>query len=210
MNNYTRTPRASRRNKKAGLRRTLLVVCMMLVVMVGSIAGTVAWLTAETDAVVNTFTTSDINITLTETPNLDLKMIPGGTITKDPVAAVTEGSEACWLFVEITEANNVSSTDPSFKYITYTVADGWTKVDGSDNIYYRPVTADEITAKTTYPILKDNQVSVSSEMTKSIMNDIKDSNVEAPTLTFDAFAHQFANTDLATASAAAVAHFAAN
>ena len=52
----------------------------------GIIGGSVAWLTAKTDAVVNTFTYGDINIELTETKpaNKQAKIIPGVDIEKDP------------------------------------------------------------------------------------------------------------------------------
>lgn len=199
MNNYTRTPRASRRSKKAGLRRTLLVVCMMLVVMVGSIAGTVAWLTAETDPVTNTFTVGDINIDLyeheidatgsltkteTRTGVDSYKIIPGTALNKDPKVVVKANSEACWLFVKIVETNWNAN-------MTYSVVEGWIKLDSETGVYYRKV--DATTADTEFPVLTDNKVNVSSNLKKG---EIKVN----PTLAFTAYACQSENVaDAATA-----------
>ena len=47
---------------------SLVAVVLVLCCAVG---GTLAWLTAKSDVVTNTFAPSDINITLTETPNTD-------------------------------------------------------------------------------------------------------------------------------------------
>ena len=85
-----------------------LVVAMLAVtLLIGcAIGGTVAWLTAKTDPVVNTFTYGDINIELTETKpeNKQAKIIPGVNIEKDPKVTVKANSEACWLFVKVEEA----------------------------------------------------------------------------------------------------------
>lgn len=181
MNNYTRTPRASRRSKKAGLRRTLLVVCMMLVVMVGSIAGTVAWLTDTTDEVKNTFTTSGIEIELKENTT-EYKMVPGHTIEKDPAATVLANSENCWLFVEVTESDNFDD------FMTYEIADGWTLVEGTTNVYARRVDGTTNKIGTAYPVLKDNKVTVLTTVTKEVMTELTDET--KPTLTFKAYAVQ--------------------
>lgn len=77
-----------------------LVAAMLLIVGV-VIGSTLAWLTAKTDSVVNTFTPSNIDITLAETPDVVYKMVPGSTIDKDPVATVLKGSEKCYLFVKV-------------------------------------------------------------------------------------------------------------
>ena len=78
----------------------------------------------------NTFTVGDINIGLTETTT-DYKMVPGNTIAKDPTVTVKAESEACWLFVKVTESENLDT------FITYAIAEGWTKLQ--DGVYYREV-----------------------------------------------------------------------
>lgn len=161
-----------------------LVVAMLAVtLLIGcAIGGTVAWLTAKTDAVVNTFTYGDINITLAETTGANYKIIPGKDINKDPKVTVKKDSEACWLFVKVEEEGTFVAGK-----VTYSIADGWTKltgVTGVDNVYYREVGA--VTADTDFAVLKDNKVTVSDTLTKE---DIKNITTN-PTLTFTAYAVQ--------------------
>nr|MDY5756504.1 hypothetical protein [Eubacteriales bacterium] len=89
-------------------KKGLALVLALTLLVVGVVAGTLAWLTAKSDVVTNTFTTSDINITLEETEggtNKEFKMIPGWTIEKDPKVTVVAGSEDCYLFVKVEELN---------------------------------------------------------------------------------------------------------
>lgn len=161
-----------------------LVVAMLAVtLLIGcAIGGTVAWLTAKTEAVVNTFTYGDINIELAETTGNDYKIIPGVNIEKDPKVTVKKDSEACWLFVKVEEEGTFVAGK-----VTYSIADGWTKGDGTNipaNVYYRQVGA--VTENTDFAVLKDNMVTVSDTLTKA---DIK-SIATNPTLTFTAYAVQ--------------------
>lgn len=162
---------------KKSAKPTVLFLAVLL--LIGCIAGgTIAWLTATSDQVVNTFTTSDISIKLEETEK-DFKMIPGYTIGKDPKATVLSGSEECWLFVKLEKSTNFDS------YLTYEMADGWTLVDGQTNVYARKVESANI--GTAYSVLKDDQVSVKGEVTKAMMETAKNNN---PTLTITAYASQ--------------------
>ena len=167
-----------------------LVVAMLAVtLLIGcAIGGTVAWLTAKTDPVVNTFTYGDINIELTETKpeNKQAKIIPGVNIEKDPKVTVKKDSEACWLFVKVEKVGTFVEGK-----VTYSIADGWTQGDGTNipaNVYYREVGA--VTADTDFAVLRDNKVTVSDTLTKE---DIK--NITNPTLTFTAYAVQKENID---------------
>lgn len=172
------------RQRKLRNRRIALTVCLMLVVMVASIGGTVAWLTAQTAPVVNTFTTSDIKITLTESANLNLKMVPGTTITKDPKVTVKAGSEACYLFVKVDKSANFDT------FMTYEMATGWTALgDAYPGVYYQEI-ASYTSADTDYVVLKNNQVRVLDSVTKTMMNAIDNDSAAAPTMTFTAYAVQ--------------------
>ena len=85
---FESAPRPRRKGSKAA------ALILALVLVVGCVVGgTLAWLTAESDAVTNTFTTSGITVTLEETTGNEYKMIPGYTIHKDPKATVVPGSE---------------------------------------------------------------------------------------------------------------------
>lgn len=157
-----------------------LIVC-------ATVAGTLAWLTDTTAPVVNTFTVGDINITLTESENLDLKMVPGQTITKDPKVTVKAGSEACWLFVKIEKSANFDD------FMTFEMADGWIALSGHAGVYYRNV--DATNADTGFDVLKDNKVMVLDTVTKTMLDGVKNAedgtpNENAPTLTFTAYAVQ--------------------
>lgn len=175
------------RQRKQRNRRIAMTLCLMLVVCVASIGGTLAWLTSTTAPVVNTFTPSDINITLTETKS-NFKMVPGTTIDKDPVVTVEANSEACWLFVKVEESTNLS------QYIEYSVItgeDGWTALTGVNGVYYREVAAS--TDDQSFRILTNDKVTVKEGVTKSMMETLKATTSplpEQPTLTFTAYAVQ--------------------
>lgn len=148
------------------------------------VAGTLAWLTDKTESVINTFTTSNIDITLKETTGSDYQMIPGFTITKDPKVTVNEGSEDCWLFVKVEKSTNFDT------FMTYTIADGWTALNGEEGVYYRSVMKNAPTKS--FSVLMDNTVSV-NKVTSADMNSLNDTN--KPTLTFTAYATQYYSTN---------------
>ena len=164
-------------------KKSLALVLALAMIVVCVVGGTLAWLTAKTPDVKNTFTTSDVDITLTETTT-NYQMIPGYTIAKDPKVTVLAGSEKCYLFVKVAESDNFDS------FMTYDMATGWTQGDGTDipsNVYYREV--ETSTANQEFAVLKDNQVTVSGDVTKTMLNDLTENNY--PTLTFTAYACQF-------------------
>lgn len=170
--------------RRRGVATKTFAVILALMLVVGiSVGATIAWLTAKTDPVVNTFTVGDINITLEETTE-DYKIVPGVDIDKDPVVTVLADSEACWLFVEIDEANWPTATeeDGTTRKVEYEVADGWTEL--ADGVYYRAVDASDVDQE--FAVLKDNQVTVSGTLTKAEVEAITTN----PTLTFTAYAIQ--------------------
>ena len=160
-------------------KKSLALLLAIAIVVVGVVAGTVAWLTDKTPSVTNTFTTSDINIELKETKN-NFQMIPGWNIEKDPKVTVKTGSEACYLFVKLEKSTNFDT------FMTYEMADGWEALPEAPGVYYREVAA--ATADTTFEVLKGNQVTVKDEVTKAQMNDLTADTY--PTLTVTAYASQ--------------------
>lgn len=167
-------------SRKSGLSRVMLVAMMMVMVAVVSIGGTLAWLQDETTPIVNTFTQSNIGVTLTESPNLDLQMIPGHTITKDPKAGVNTDSEDSYLFVELTKSENFDT------FMTYEIADGWTAVPETENVYYRTVLSSATDRE--FAVLKGNAVQVKRDVTKTQLNALTTDTL--PTLTVKAYAVQ--------------------
>ena len=157
-------------------KKTLALVLALTLLVAGVVGGTLAWLTDRTAEVKNTFTVGDINIDLTET-TADYKMVPGNTIAKDPTVTVKANSEACWLFVKVTESTDLKD------FITYTIANSWTKLQ--DGVYYREVPASA--ADQTFSVLADDAVTVKSDVTRTMLETAK---TDAPTLTFQAYAIQ--------------------
>ncbi|MFQ9289433.1 MAG: TasA family protein [Oscillospiraceae bacterium] len=173
-------------------KKTLALVLALTLLVAGVVGGTLAWLADQTAEVKNTFTVGDINIGLTETTT-DYKMVPGNTIAKDPTVTVKANSEACWLFVKVTESTDLKD------FITYAIAEGWTALPGVDGVYYREVPASA--ADQTFSVLAGDAVTVKIDVTRTMLETAK---TDAPTLTFKAYAIQrdhFATADAAWAEA---------
>ncbi len=176
-----------------GGKKLLIMLASLVLVFCTVIGGTLAWLVVETKPVVNTFTYGNINITLTETdtgdndndPNTNkYVMIPGNEITKDPLVTVEKGSESNWLFVKVTKSDNFN------EFMTYEIADGWTIVDGENDVYYREVSFSN--DKQEFNVIKNNKVTVKGEeITKEKIDALTDSTL--PKLTITAYAVQKAN-----------------
>lgn len=209
---------------KRGVATKAMVMILSLMLVVGlSVGGTLAWLTATSGEVKNTFTVGDITIDLKEhdyvpatagkeayldtdtevTAEADYKFVPGDTLPKDPFVTVKANSEKCFLFVKVTEANNSTDdhTDDIIKWnvdfdeVVETQADViWTNYktsqDGHTEWWYAIV--DASTADQKWTILKDNQVTVSEDVTKTTVTNM---GTNKPTLSFTAAAVQFENID---------------
>lgn len=184
------------KRKKKGVSTKVFLSLLALVLVVGcAVGGTIAWLTATTDPVVNTFTYGKINIMLTETTGNAYKIIPGVNISKDPKVTVKADSEACWLFVKVAEEGTFV-TDK----VTYSIANGWTALDATNHpgVYYRKV--DAVTADTDFYVLAGDTtypngvVTVSENLTKK---DIKGLTETHPQLIFTAYAVQKDGIDTA-------------
>ena len=196
-------------------KNKLLIPIMVLILVIGVVGGTLAWLTDKTETKVNTFTVGDINITLDETTSV-YKMVPGNTIDKDPSITVKGNSEKCYLFVKVDENGTTYTKDnvtvnKTFKdYITYEVSDGetpngWIKLTTvHDNVWYRIVNSDSSDQK--FNVIGytndagqfvSNKVLVKNTVTKEMLEGAA---TDAPELPFTAYAVQFDNmADAATA-----------
>ena len=178
-------------------KKSLALVLALAMIVVCVVGGTLAWLIATTGSVTNTFTYGDINIKLEETDatvaedgsaTKEFKMIPGYTIAKDPKVTVLAGSEKCYLFVKVDKSTNFDT------FMTYDMADGWTRGDGTNipsNVYYREVAAS--TADQEFGVLANDKVTVSGDVTKTMLNDLTADT--QPTLTFTAYACQYNNSN---------------
>lgn len=134
----------------------LMAAVMLFGVTVGS---TIAWLTDQTENVVNTFTVGDVIIDIDEVDydkddnsedNVSFSsqirdqaneyhLIPGKTYPKDPMVHVKAGSEACFLFVEV--VNNLGAAEAEGGYGYYPIRhqmddNNWVPLDEDSNIWY--------------------------------------------------------------------------
>ena len=217
--------------KKTVLRRlgtrTAAALVALVLTMGCAVGGTVAWLVANTDPVVNTFTYGDINLTLDETQTdekgnpkdenndgipdrapegNEYTILHGDSYLKDPLVNVQADSEACWLFVKLEEKGGTTAY-PFGSYLTYAVADGWTQLLAADGtpvtgVWYRAV--DKSADAAAYPVLKDNRISVPGEVTKEMLNalDADGQNPAYPSLSITAYAVQYSGFEPAVSEGA--------
>lgn len=169
--------------KAKGLKKALAVGLSVALVASLAAVGTVSYLESTSGDVINTFSTNNVNVDLKETTGEDYNIIPGTSQEKDPKVTVNASLPA-WVYVEV--------TDETQNLVTWEIADGWTKLDGYDNVYYREFTPaegeDGNTA--TYSVLKDNQVSYDASLTNEDMLDEDGALKTGIQLTFKAYAIQ--------------------
>ena len=146
------------------MKKTLTVIIALVLVVVMSVAGTVAYLTS-TKTVTNTFTVGKVEITLDET-DVDVygvkdgdtrvmtntyRLIPGQPYTKDPIVHFQPDSEASWLFVKV--ENGISGIEADDNSIAeQIVANDWTELSGETGVYYKQVPANTTLAAVDYPV----------------------------------------------------------
>jgi len=191
--------------RSKGFKVMSLVLAFVLVIG-ASVAGTLAWLTAQTQTVTNTFTSAELfsengSFTLwehkaedtdgdgeytldnsSEVESNSYSILPGVNIPKDPTVDVVGLEEHAYLYIKVT------STLPTG--LTYTIdSTNWTALDGYDGVYVYSgsnaesnsniVKATNAAPKTfTATILTDNQIVVASNYSGA-SDDI--------TLSFDAY-----------------------
>lgn len=161
------------------IMKSLAVVMCAVLLVAGSIAGTMAYLTSEA-TVTNTFTAGKVAITMDElvvdeygeasagttrventTPAKSYKLIPGRTYVKDPIIHVESGSEICYLFVKIENGiKNIEAATDQEKG-TKTIEDqlsanGWTSLAGVAGVYVytKTQTVDATTAAQDIPVFE--------------------------------------------------------
>lgn len=188
-------------------KKTLALVLALTLLVAGVVGGTLAWLTATTGEVQNTFTVGDIELTLTETPNTDTnkdgkpdiwqaQIIPGYSYDKDPVVTI-DNKVDCYLFVKFEETNS----DTYLNYTsTLTTANGWTQGDGTNipsNVWYRTVNVADTTKS--WNLLVGDTVAVKSGLTNEQMTTAASTTI---TMTYTAYACQLYKNNTETFTAA--------
>ena len=144
------------RNRKKSIVVTGAAIMLAAIMVLGG--GTYAYLQDSTKDVVNNFHTNKVLVELKETTGNDYEIIPGTTQSKDPTVTVDNTVDS-YVYVEITDATD--------GLVDYTIADGWTKLDGYDNIYYREVAANAETK--TFSVLAGDSVTYDAALENSDM-----------------------------------------
>jgi len=197
----------------------LVVLTLATAVICGSaVGGTVAWLTASSGKIVNTFTYGDIRIGLGSSPASLLsleapedaeetdaaeekkaagnRMVPGKTLELDTTLYVAAGSEACWLFVNMEESENFGD------FLTYEMEDGWTRLDpeGEEKVYYREVVdmeddfrIDALDEDFMTNVIRENELEVRHDVTIEQFDELTAET--CPKISITAYAIQRANID---------------
>lgn len=197
------------RNKKnAMIKKIAVMFAAVVLVVAATIGGTLAWLTATSDTVTNTFTVGDINIKLDEkdiddsTADADrdtanaYKIIPGGTSEKDPTVTVLKGSEKCYVYVTVENQLVLGNTVVGSLNIE---TNDWVQVatSGNKTLYRYKEIVDALSAEQKLTAVFTT-VTYSSSITKENIETLKDKKI-----VINAYAHQSEYTDQATADAEA-------
>lgn len=159
-------------NKSKKVLASVLAVVLAFAMLIGG--GTYAYLQSSTEYVNNTLSTNSVEVKLAEKTGKEYNIIPGMEQAKDPKVTVSNTVDA-YVYVEV--------KDNTQGLITYAVADGWAKLEGFDNIYYREVAKDAETK--VFSVLAGDKVSYSKDLTNEDMKDKTD-----VSLTFNATAIQ--------------------
>ena len=173
--------------KKIKRIRSLIILFGIIMLLITSVSGTIAWLKSESNTLFDIFTYGDINIEITETKedSNNYELYPGKEIKKDTVITVNALSENCYIFIKINETANLGD------YITYSLVETWKQLEGFEDVYYQEVSKSD--SDQTFSIIKDNILKVKSDLTKVSLNALTEKNY--PKLTITGYAIQ-RNSDL--------------
>ena len=167
----------SERSKKSKVLTSVAAVVLAASMLIGG--GTYAYLQGESDDVINEFNANQVTVDLKETTGNSYEIIPGTTQKKDPKVTVNATVPA-YLFVTV--------EDETDGLVDYAIADGWTKLDGYDNVYYREVAASD--AAQEFDVLAGNTVSYDAALENSDMTDEEGNLKDGLALSFKAYAIQ--------------------
>ena len=192
---------------KKKLLITLSVVACALLLVAGSIAGTIAYLTSTAE-VTNTFTVGNVTITLNEAPvdngkattgdrviQNNYHIVPGGEYDKDPLITLAAESDSCYLFVKVENGlASVEETDGATKIADQLDDNGWVALDGVANVYvYGNSAVAKSDTEQTFPVF--TKVIIDDGVTNDVLK-----NLASKTVKVTAYAVQSAGFDNAKAA----------
>lgn len=208
-----KTKKLRKKKKSVAVKMALTLLAVVLLIG-GTIGGTLAWLTAKSGPVTNTFTVGKIEIELKEHKLEDngtlgeevvesnsYKVLPGATQPKDPFVTVKAGSEKCYVYVLVTN-NLVIDNVP---VATYDINDtDWDPIKiGTNSVLYQYKAI--VNASSSAKILQvfSNVTYDGEKITENNIDKLKGKTIE-----IKAYAHQADNLSSEdVADAAALAHF---
>lgn len=184
-------------------KKIVILAAAFVLVAAMAVAGTLAWLTATSESVTNTFKAThlgEVQITETSTTK-EFLVTPGVDIEKDPEldftrtingVAIEAGYDVdAYVFVEIT-STNWKYNAASGKYelavgndadaLSFAIDSGWTRLADDKDVYYKEVAKGD--GLTDVAIISNDTITVAKTITES---DIADA---ASTLTFKPYAIQ--------------------
>lgn len=200
----------NKHTQKELIKKIALVMLAVALIVGATISGTLAWLTATTPAIKNTFVVGNIGtLTLKETDTdpaegnqYNYTIIPGKNLTKDPKVTYTPVTKTddivpvdVFVFVKI-DADGWTVNGASYSITGGTSSANvewsvdtanWTAVDATTNpgVYYKEVAANE--SLTDVSVIKDNMITVSENIVHDDMAGIA---TAAKDITFTAYAIQ--------------------
>lgn len=165
-------------------RKTIYTILAVVLVCCIAVAGTLAFLTAETKEVKNTFTSTPTlgkidlkeheatandkgvyTLGTAEVTSNSYKVLPGVDLPKDPFITISEKSDvASYLYVEVVDNLGANSG------LSYALTSDWTKLDvkgangGDVYVYQNGLLITEVNAPATVSILKDDVVTVGQDV----------------------------------------------
>lgn len=188
------------------MKKTLTIALSMVLVAAIAVTGTLAFLTDESDVLVNRFTFGNTEVEIAEptwTAALGgeeaMKVNPGQTVAKDPTVTV-KGSEEVYVYAYV---NNALAD-----YVTIgAIGSNWTAVNGPDGLagLYRYNTKVTPAADGTELEPLFEEVTISDEITQKMLEE--NNPFTNGTITVQAYVHQAAEAGQTVADAAAVEFF---
>ena len=160
--------------------KVLIIALCSIALVVGSVAVTMAYLVDTTATKTDTFTVGNIKIELSGETAISRTMMPGEPYP-DRTVTVLEGSEKCYLFIEMDKSTNFDT------FLEYTMPNDWVKLNDDGNVYYRVV--DQSANAQTFVVITD--FIAKTECTKAQYDLITDE----PYIKLTAYAVQHANID---------------
>lgn len=163
--------------KKKNVITGALAVSLAAAMLIGG--GSFAYLRSDSKLVTNNFDPNKVTVELNETTGSKYSIVPGTVQSKDPKVTVNNTVDS-YVFVKV--------TDTTDGLVIYAIANGWNKLDGYDNVYWREVGKDDEVK--TFSVLNGDKVEYSADLKNGDMLDESGKLKEGLALSFEAKAVQ--------------------